>query len=176
MRTTSPATIADLIRRGRRITLAGRSSELRLLRQVTAPAGPVVVYVHGPAGIGKTALMSALDACLEEDGVRRLQLAAGAVEPTPAAILAALGKIVERDIRTVAELAAALAGVEGVTVIMVDDIDVAPGSLPGSGRAFLLPANTRFVLAGTVAPPPAWSIEYGQHFLDIKLAALPRRA
>jgi MoxR-like ATPase len=63
------ATIADLIREGRRSTLAGRNSELRALRQVTAPGGPVVAYVHGPAGIGKTALISALDACLEDEGV-----------------------------------------------------------------------------------------------------------
>jgi predicted ATPase len=59
------ATIADLIHKGRRATLARRDAELRLLRQVTAPGGPVVVYVHGPAGIGKTALISALDACLK---------------------------------------------------------------------------------------------------------------
>ena len=45
--------------------MAGRDAELRLLRQVTAPGGPVVVYLHGPAGIGKTALVSALDASLE---------------------------------------------------------------------------------------------------------------
>ena len=85
-------TIADLIRQGRRTALAGRDAQLRLLRQVTAPGGPVVAYVHGPAGIGKTALMSALDACLADEGVRRLHIAAGAVEPTPTAILTALGE------------------------------------------------------------------------------------
>jgi hypothetical protein len=61
------ATIADLIRQGRRSTLAGRDAELRLLRQVTAPGGPVVVYVHGPGSIGKTALISALDVSLEDE-------------------------------------------------------------------------------------------------------------
>ena len=34
-------TIADLMRQGRRTTLAGRNAELRLLRQVAAPGGPV---------------------------------------------------------------------------------------------------------------------------------------
>src|SRR3954451_1647676 len=109
------ATIADLIRQGRRTSLAGRQAELRLLRQVTAPAGPVVAYVHGPAGIGKTALISALDADLEDEGVRRFHIAAGAVEPTPAAILAALGKAVDCGARTAAELAAALASVKDIT-------------------------------------------------------------
>src|SRR5215470_18634947 len=117
------ATIADLIRQGRRTTLAGRNAELRLLRQVTAVGGPVVVYVHGPAGIGKTALISALDACLEDEGVRRLHIAAGAVEPTPTAILTAFGRALHRETRTVTELAAALASVTDDTVVMVDDVD-----------------------------------------------------
>ena len=172
----SVATIAELIRQGRRTNLAGRDAELRLLRQVAAQGGPVVAYVHGPAGIGKTALLSALDACLEDEGVRRLHLAAGAVEPTPTAILAALGKILDRQARTVAELATALASVKDLTVVMVDDFDT--WRLAASWiRAELLPAlpaSTRFVLAGTVPPPPAWSLEYGPYFLDIKLTALPR--
>jgi hypothetical protein len=171
------ATIADLIRQGRRRdSLAGRDAELRLLRQVTAPGGPVVVYIHGSAGIGKTALISALDVCLEDERVRRLHIAAGAVEPAPAAILTAFGKVLGHETRTVAELAAALGSTEDVTVVMVDDVDT--WRLAASWlRVDLLPAlpeSTRFVLAGAVPPPPAWSTEYGQYFLDIKLGALPR--
>src|SRR5580700_10766454 len=115
------ATIADLIRQGRRTTLAGRNAELRLLRQVTTAGGPVVAYVHGPAGIGKTALISALDACLENEGVHRLHIAAGAVEPTATAILTALGRVIDHEARTVAELAGALASVKDITVVIVDD-------------------------------------------------------
>jgi hypothetical protein len=170
------ATIADLIRQGRRTTLAGRDAELRLLRQVTAPGGPVVVYVHGPAGIGKTALVSALDTCLEDERVRRLHIAAGAVEPTPTAILTAVGRVLGHETRTVAELAGVLGSIEDVTVVMIDDVDT--WRLAASWlRVDLLPAlpeSTRFVLAGAVPPPPAWSIEYAQYFLDIKLGALPR--
>src|SRR4051794_3783930 len=116
-------TIAGLIRQGRRTALAGRDAELRLLRQVTAAGGPVVAYIHGPAGIGKTTLVSALDACLADQGVRRLHIAAGAVEPTPTAILMAIGGVLDREARTVAELAAALASVKDITVVMVDDVD-----------------------------------------------------
>ena len=170
------ATIADLIRQGRRITLAGRDAELGLVRQVTAPGGPVVVYVHGPAGIGKTALISALDACLEDEGVRRLHIAAGAVEPTPTAILTALGRVLDHKAGTVAELAAALANSKDFTVVMIDDVDTWRLAASWLREDLLptLPASTRFVLAGTVPPPPAWSIGYGQYFLDIKLGALPR--
>jgi Transcriptional regulatory protein, C terminal len=59
---------------------------------------------------------------------------------------------------------------------MVDDIDT--WRLAASWlRADLLPAlpaSTRFILAGNVPPPPAWSFEYGQCFIDIKLSALLR--
>jgi hypothetical protein len=169
-------TIADLIRQGRRTTLAGRDAELRFLREVTAPGGPVVVYVHGPAGIGKTALISALDACLEDANVRRLHIAAGAVEPTPTAILTAFGTVLGHEIKTVAELAAVLGNIKDVTVLMVDDVDT--WRLAASWlRADLLPplpASTRFVLAGAVPPPAVWSTEYGQYFLDIKLGPLSR--
>ena len=170
------ATIAGLLRQGWQTTLAGRNTELDLLRQVTKPGGPVVAYVHGPSGIGKTALISALDAWLEDEGVRRLHIAAGAVEPTPAAILAAFGRVRDHDARTVADLAAAFARGKDVTVVIVDDVDT--WRLAASWlRADLipaLPASARFVLAGAVPPPRAWSTEYGQYFLDIKLAALSR--
>jgi hypothetical protein len=170
------ATIADLIRQGRRDTLAGRDAELRLLRQVTARSGPVVVYVHGPAGIGKTALISALDACLEEERVRRLLIEAGAVEPTPMAILIALGRILGHETRTVAELALVLESIEGVTVVTVDDVDTwcLAASWLRTDLLPALPASTRFVLAGSVPPPPVCSTVYGEYFLDIKLGALAR--
>lgn len=172
------ATIADLIRHGRRTTLAGRDLELSLLRQITAPGEAVVVYVHGPAGIGKTALISALDVWLEDEGVRRLHIAAGAVEPKPAAILAAFGGVIDHEVRTIEELAAALASLSDVTVIMIDDIDTwrLAASWLRTELFPALPAGTRVVLAGSVRPPPAWSIEYGPYFLDIKLGALPRAA
>jgi hypothetical protein len=169
-------TIADLIRQGRRDTLAGRDAELRLLRQVSAPGGPVVAYIHGPAGIGKTALISALDVSLDDEGVRRFHIGAGAVEPTPTAIVTAFGAILGHETRTVVELAAVLGSVKEVTVIMVDNVDT--WRLAASWlRADLLPAlpaSTRFVLAGSVPPPSVWQTEYGQYFLDIKLSPLPR--
>ena len=170
------ATIAELIREGRRATLAGRREELRLLQRVTAPEGPVVAYVHGPAGIGKTALLSALDSALADEDVRRLHFAAGAVEPTPSAIVAALGAGLGHGVRTIAELTTMLAGLPGITVVLIDDIDTWRLAASWLRTELLpaLPAGLRFVLAGAAPPPPAWAIEYGPHFLGLRLAPLPR--
>src|SRR5689334_19413037 len=98
-------TIADVIRQGRRSAAAGRNAELRLLGQMAMPGGPVVAYVHGPAGIGKTTLMSALAANLDADGIRHVCIQAGAVEPRAAAIVTALGKAFGKDASSVPELA-----------------------------------------------------------------------
>src|SRR5262249_18626880 len=102
----------------------------------------------------------------------------GAVEPTPTAILTALGKLLDQKARTVAELAKALRSAKNVTVVMVDDVDTWRLAASWLRTVLLpaLPASTHFVFAGNVPPPPAWSIEYGQYFLDIKLGALPRAA
>jgi hypothetical protein len=59
---------------------------------------------------------------------------------------------------------------------MVDDVDTwrLAASWLRVDLLPALPASTRFVLAGAVPPPPAWSTEYGHCFLEIKLGALPR--
>lgn len=169
-------TIADVLRQGRRSALAGRSNELGFLRQIATPGGPLVAYVHGPAGIGKTALLSALAGNLDDDGARHVCIEAGAVEPRAAAIVAALGKAFGKEASTVAALADALSPAKAVTVVMVDEVDTWRLASTWLRTELLpaLPANLRFVLAGGAPPPAAWSTEYGAHFLDIRLGTLAR--
>ena len=172
------ATVSDLVRQGRREALSGRDEELRLLSTAAAPEGPIIAYGHGPAGIGKTTLISALEARLQAHEVRRLHISAGAVEPTRTAIVAALAKAVDGEAAEVAELAKAFARAAGITAVIIDDFDawrlaaawIRTDLLPA------LPASARLVLVGTARPPPAWSTEYGPCFLDLKLGALPRTA
>jgi DNA-binding winged helix-turn-helix (wHTH) protein len=169
-------TIADVLRQGRRSALAGRSHELVFLRQMATPGGPVVAYVHGPAGIGKSALLAALAANLEDDGVRTCRIQAGAVEPRPAAIITALGEAFGHEVTTIAALANALSAPRGVAAVIIDDVDKWRLASTWLRTELLpaLPANLRFVFAGAAPPPVAWSSEYGIHFLDIRLGPLGR--
>ena len=41
------------------VGLVGRDDEMAVLRQLLGEGGPLVVFVHGIAGIGKTALVEA---------------------------------------------------------------------------------------------------------------------
>lgn len=73
--------------------LFGRESEIGTLRSCVAVAAvhPVVAYLHGPAGTGKSSLLRAVLRGLQADGVNSLLLDADAVGGTPEAIGRALG-------------------------------------------------------------------------------------
>ena len=174
-RATRP-TIADVLRHGRRAALAGRGTELRFLRQMATSEGALVAHVHGPAGIGKTALLSALAASLDDDGVRYIRLAAGAVEPRPAAIVAALAQGFGETASSIADLAQALSDRKGISIVMVDDVDTwrLASSWLRTELLPALPASLRFIFAGTTPPPAAWSAEFGEHFLEMRLGPIAR--
>jgi len=169
-------TIADVLRSGRRSSLAGRSKELRLLQQLAMPGGPVVAYVHGPAGIGKTTLLSALAADFDDAGIRNVRVQAGATEPTPESVVRTIAQALRVQATTVVQLANTLSADKSISVFMVDDVDT--WRLVSTWlRAELLPAlpaNMRFIFAGAVPPPATWSTEYGRHFLELRLSALTR--
>ena len=167
--------IADLLRQGRHSAFLGRDRELHGLLRISAQDGPVVAYLHGPAGIGKSALLAAFETSLADAGIHSGRIAAGAVEPLPTAISAALAAVLGSPTLPLAQ-ATALAG--NMIVVMIDDVDT--WRLAASWlRTELIPAmpiNVRFVLAGRAAPPGLWTSEYGPHFLDMRIAPLERKA
>jgi hypothetical protein len=169
-------TIADVLRQERRSALAGRSAELGFLRQIAMSSGPLVAYVHGPAGIGKTALLSSVAGNFDSDGIRNIRIEAGAIEPRATAIVTALGKAFGKDVSTVSELASALSAGKALSIVMIDDIDTWRLASAWLRTELLpaLPANLRFIFAGAAPPPASWSTEYGLHFLEIRLSALAR--
>ncbi|GAB3436595.1 AfsR/SARP family transcriptional regulator [Actinophytocola sediminis] len=77
-------------------TFTGREAELAELRERCAGAGPVVCFVHGPAGVGKSTLAARFAAEQRErypDGTLYVDLAGnrpGATPASPSAVLTAL--------------------------------------------------------------------------------------
>ena len=69
--------------------LVGRERERDQLRRwVMDPEGPSAVFLHGPAGIGKTALVSGTLV-----GPTTVVVDGREVEPTPATVLAHIGSV-----------------------------------------------------------------------------------
>ena len=138
----------------------GRDAELAELRRRIADPDTAVVFVTGPAGIGKSTLLDALA------GVERVVRVDGRdVEPTPPAFLAALDRALD-DARTgsgatgapdVADLVARLHDA-GPVVLAVDSVDQLL-LLDSWWRTDLLPAlpsTVTTVLAGRTGPTTAW--------------------
>jgi AAA ATPase domain len=157
-----PETVAERLRRARRGRFVGRVAELELFREAveTAEAPFAVLFVHGPGGVGKTALLDQLAGVAERAGVASTRLDLRAIEPSPPAFRAALAEALE--IGDDASPLEALAGAPR-RVLLLDTYE-AGVALDGWLRdRFLpaLPAGTLVVIAGRNGPAAEWLADPG---------------
>ena len=148
------STLARRLRGARRRRFVGRDGELELFRAgLEAPAGPdwAVLWIHGPGGVGKTALLGALEEDAEAAGVPAWRLDLRAVELSPAGFWSALAPLLGTD-----DPEAALAA-PGRRVLLLDTYETAAGFdawvrerfVPGLGE------DTLVVIAGREPPGAA---------------------
>jgi hypothetical protein len=120
----------------------GRSAELAAVDELLDPSTPSrILYIHGPGGIGKSALLRA---------ARRRALAAG----LRATALDARALPIDLDLVRARVLDAAA----NADVLLIDEADALGSALPPLRDALLdaLPSTSRLVLAGRAAPQPSW--------------------
>ena len=165
--------VADRLAVAAAAALVGRERERDQLRAwVMDPDGPSAVFVHGPAGIGKTALVTGTlvgPATVVVDG--RM------VEPTPATVLAHIGSVLGLGTAapTLEQVADAIAAAS-VVALVVDSYERF-GLVDGWLRNRLLPslpARTTTVLVGRNPPNVAWRTAPGwrQLLVDVLLGPL----
>jgi hypothetical protein len=86
-------TIRDVLTARQRDPESGRPQQLEALKRCLDDDGPIVTWVHGPLGSGKSALMDAFaDAC-SDSGTRVITIDCRAVEPTTAGLIGHLSEI-----------------------------------------------------------------------------------
>lgn len=172
----NPTTIGDRAESEMGARIYGRESEWALLDEIAATDGPSIVYLYGPHGIGKTALLAAVSASLAARGVSIGKIRGIAVEPQPAAFITAVGTALQANARSSDELCRVLARRDGPIVLIIDDVDELRLIATWIRREFArtLPVNVRLILAGRSAPPAAWLAEFGVLFRPIELRALKR--
>lgn len=172
-----PERVADRLAVAAAAALVGRERERDQLRAWAAdPVGPSAVFVHGPAGIGKTALVTGALV-----GPTTVVIDGREVEPTPAALLAHLGSEVGIGITTPALEQVADAVAAAPVVALVIDSFERFGVLDGWIRNRLLPslpARTTTVLVGRNPPNTAWRTAPGwrQLLVDVLLGPLTEAA
>ncbi|HEX6359639.1 ATP-binding protein [Actinophytocola sp.] len=141
--------------------LVGREPERAVLDRMLSGAAdaPVVAYLHGPGGIGKSSL---------------LRYAAGQAEFAGRRVVHVDARFLDADPRRLEE-AAALARVEPGAVLLIDTFEHCQRLEPWLRDTFLLRLadGALVVLASRVAPDAEWSLDPGWAQLFTQLVVRP---
>ncbi|RAW08050.1 transcriptional regulator [Halomonas elongata] len=153
--------------------LVGRDAEREQLATLLDEAGPKVMWVHGVAGIGKSALLQHFVHDAEWCGARCLYLDGREVEPTPEGFLVALGEAAQVGIQAPGDLAGILEGREPAPLIVVLDTVEALRLLDTWLRSSLvprLPEGVRLLFGGRHRPTTGWLV--GSRGLEVRVVPL----
>ena len=165
--------VRELLDRQLAGSFSGRSEELCSLREVLADVGPVVAYLHGIAGIGKSRLLGAFAHIAREQGVTVIILDCRGIEPTETGVLTELATAIGGAPGSAEEIAARLGQVGTKVVVALDTYEVFRLMDTWLRQVFLpiVPDNVRFILCGREAPVTAWLSDPGWHglFKSIRL-------
>ncbi len=164
--------------------MVGRQAERAVLLELAGRDRPLVVAVHGIAGIGKTALLAAFAEDAGAHGTAVVSLDCGSFEPTERGFLAAIDRAIGavrsepsigiRPPTSVAEAAEALHACGDRVVLVLDSYEQLR-LLDTWLRQELVPGlrdNTRLALAGREPPGAAWISDFGDLLRTVPLANL----
>lgn len=154
--------ISDRLRVARDQLFVGRRKQLdRFRRALQADTLPFnVLHVHGPGGVGKTALLQAFARCCRDEDVSAYPIDVRDVEPSPTSFRQALRSTLDAGEEPVSS---ALDGDSRRSVVLVDAYETISALDDWLRRKFLpdLPENVLFVFAGREEPAPEWRTESG---------------
>ena len=131
-------------------SFVGREEELSSLESSIRSGAQVVVYVHGIAGIGKSALVAALVGQLGEAGVDALALDCRTIEPTQRGLQAALGDHRLGSVDSIADGGPRLLVLDHYEVFRLMDTWLRQVFIPA------LRENVHVLLVGREAPVAGW--------------------
>ena len=169
--------VRDLLARRSTDAFVGREEELAALLGTLGPGGPLIVHLHGIAGIGKSSLIEAFAARARGRRATVVRLDCRAIEPTARGFIHDLTAAIGGDATTPDKVASRLARLGGRVVLVLDNYEVFR-LLDTWLRQVFVPAlrdNVRVILAGREPPVAAWLAAPGWQglFRSLTLGPLP---
>ena len=155
----------------------GRGAELSLLETLFGEAAPLVIHIHGLAGVGKSTLLDAfIRRARRRQSIRLVRLDCRSVEPTERGILHAASVLLGIRVRSLAALTTRLGALGKRVVLILDNYEVFRLLDAWIRQVFVpaLPQNVRLVLAGREPPVSAWGTapEWAGLFCSVALRPL----
>ena len=150
--------LGDIVSERALATFAGRAREVEALLHLFEQSGPLALYVHGVAGIGKSSLLEVFAARMRAKGGRVVRIDCRTVEPTVQGFLSELSDALGEPLLTVEEVAERLALFDERIVIALDTFEVFRLMETWIRQIFIpsLPVNGRVAIASRNPPSPAW--------------------
>ena len=156
--------------------LIGRERERAALLELVERDMPLVAFVHGIAGVGKSMLLQAAVVDARARGTVVVALDGRAFEPTERGFLGSLGSALGTPLTTIPDATAALAG-DARVLLTIDTQEQLPLIDAWLRQSFVpaLPENVRLLLAGRDTPL-AWQRDLGDLLRTIRLDNLSDEA
>ena len=175
-----PQRIRDRLFKQERQNFVGRTQELETLLEAMDDEGPLVTFVHGLGGMGKTSLLNALVETAWSRGVVVIPLDCRSIKPTQRELLDAVQERVGQPIDSLDTLASVLGQLGERVILTFDTYEVFRLLDTWLRQVFIpsLPDNARVFFFGREAPVAAWTTTPGWHglFRSVPLEPLDRQA
>lgn len=164
------ASLARRLRAAHHDRFVGRTDELDLVRTALQSEERTfhLLYVHGPGGVGKTALLREIRYLCDEEGVPAHRLDGRNVEPTEAAFIEVLQRETELNWTGGALQPATECGSE---VLLIDTFETLQPLTRWLRTTFLpgLPERMLLVVSGREPPPAEWRSDLGiQSIMEVR--------
>jgi len=158
----------------RAASLVGRERERAALLRLVERDEPLVAFVHGVGGVGKSALVRAFSIDARERAATVVLLDGSSFEPTELGFAAELGRHLKFARAAPAELGEALGGAGDRVVLAIDTFERLRLIDDWLRHTFLpvLPDNVRVLLAGREPPGAGWLGSFGELLLPVALENL----